>query len=383
MQYSHRFYGAALALALLASAAKAQPAKQFAIDFTPLVDTTQGFTSFGTFPSINNHGEVAFLAARLDGVSGIFRVQPAVKAVTTIASSTEGFSIFGDDCAINPSGIVAFAANTSTGSRAIYAGDGDARTRIADTVVNGFVQRNLGSPSINAAGTVAFSATLAQRGSPAGVFSGSGGPLRTVVGTSAGGFQSFQNVAINDSETVVFVANLADGGRGVFTFQHQAEDIVDSIHHPEIDTLDDPVINNAGTVADVAFVFPFDAPEVFTANARGFTPRNDPTNPRFTDSDHPSLNNRDAVAFAAIPLFGASDPTGIFLEVSGGQSLIPVVRPGDKLFGSTVDHVSLGRFALNDRFQMAFSYTLVDGRSGIAVAAFNGEAETAEGIQQF
>ena len=47
----------------------------------------------------------------------------------------------------------------------------------------------------------------------------------------------------------------------------------------------------------------------------------------------------------------------------------------DKLFGSTVDHVDLGRFALNDRFQMAFSYTLMDGRSGIAIASFNGEKE--------
>ena len=66
---------------------------------------------------------------------------------------------------------------------------------------------------------------------------------------------------------------------------------------------------------------------------------------------------------------------GIFLEVSGGESLIPVIRPGDRLFGSTVDHVDLGRFALNDRFQMAFSYALTDGRSGIAIASFNGERE--------
>jgi len=50
-----------------------------------------------------------------------------------------------------------------------------------------------------------------------------------------------------------------------------------------------------------------------------------------------------------------------------------VIRPGDPLFGSTVTQVNLGRFALNDRFQMAFEYTLTDGRSGIAVASFNGE----------
>jgi hypothetical protein len=45
----------------------------------------------------------------------------------------------------------------------------------------------------------------------------------------------------------------------------------------------------------------------------------------------------------------------------------------ETLFGYTVTQIDLGRFALNDRFQMAFSYTLTDGRSGIAIASFNGE----------
>jgi hypothetical protein len=109
---------------------------------------------------------------------------------------------------------------------------------------------------------------------------------------------------------------------------------------------------------------------------RGITPRNDPSDPPFTDSEHPSLNNHGAVAFFALPaVSGTGSPTGIFLEVSGGQSLIPVIKPGDKLFGSTVNRVDLGRFALNDRFQMVFSYTLTNGQSGIAIASFDGERE--------
>jgi hypothetical protein len=123
-------------------------------------------------------------------------------------------------------------------------------------------------------------------------------------------------------------------------------------------------------------VLPLFAPQIFTGTARGITPRNDPSNPPFANSEHPSLNNLGAVAFFAIPPSGpGSGPTGIYLEVSGGQSLIPVVKPGDKLFGSTVAQVDLGRFALNDRFQLAFSYTLADGRSGIAIASFDGEIE--------
>jgi hypothetical protein len=52
-----------------------------------------------------------------------------------------------------------------------------------------------------------------------------------------------------------------------------------------------------------------------------------------------------------------------------------VIKPGDKLVGSTVNRLDLGRFAVNDRFQMVFSYTLADGRSGIAIASFDGERE--------
>jgi hypothetical protein len=55
--------------------------------------------------------------------------------------------------------------------------------------------------------------------------------------------------------------------------------------------------------------------------------------------------------------------------------MIPIVLPGDQLFGSTVTKVRLGRFALNERFQMAFSYTLLDGRSGVAIASYNGEKQ--------
>jgi hypothetical protein len=167
---------------------------------------------------------------------------------------------------------------------------------------------------------------------------------------------------------------LSDGSTAIFTLAGGLEKLVDSNAHPEIDFFGDPVINESGTVADAAFVLPLDAPEIFTVKQGRLTPRNDPANSPFINSEHPSLNNSGAVAFAAIPLFpGGTDPSGIFLEVSGGESLIPVIRPGDKLFGSTVDHVDLGRFALNDRFQTAFSYALTDGRSGIAIASFHGE----------
>ena len=353
-----------------------QSGKNYKFEFINRADTTQGYSSFGNFPAINNHGEVVFTATQNIAGAGVFRLRDGMDHATTIASISDGLSAFGDDAAVNPSGVVAFDANTATGSRAIFKGDGASRTLIADSTVNGLAKIGVGSPSINADGTVAFFSLLAQRGSPGAVFTGNGGPLKTVVGTSATGFTGFGNVAINASGTIVFPASLGDGSRGVFMIGNALVDVVDTKHHSEIDSFGDPVINDAGTVADVAFLLPSDAPEIFTGNARGITPRSNPANPAFASTEHPSVNNHNAVAFAAIPVtFGAASPTGIFLEVSGGESLIPVVRPGDKLFGSTVDHVDLGRFALNDRFQMVFSYTLTNGRSGIATASFDGEHE--------
>ena len=44
-----------------------------------------------------------------------------------------------------------------------------------------------------------------------------------------------------------------------------------------------------------------------------------------------------------------------------------------------VDDEPLIRFALNDRFQMVFSYALTDGRSGLAIASFDGETAPAVG----
>src|SRR6185312_12841909 len=146
-------------------------------------------------------------------------------------------------------------------------------------------------------------------------------------------------------------------------------DIVDT-NNPDFFGFGDPVINDAGVVADSGGGGT--RVEIFSADANGITARTDPSSAIFADFEHPSINNHGSVAFSTFETNGGQ---GIFGELTGGTSPVAVLQTGDTLFGSTVTAVSVGRFAFNDHFQLAFEYELLDGRSGIAVAAFPGDEE--------
>jgi hypothetical protein len=196
-----------------------QSPKNYSIEFARVVDiNTKEFSSFGSFPAINSRGDVAFTAVRY-GTAGVFRAHQDQGNVAAIALATKDLVTFSDQIAINSGGVVVFEAATTANSSAIFKGDGIFRILIADSSANGLLRIGVGAPSINAAGIVAFSSVLAQRGSPGAVFKGNGGPLTTVAGTSSTGFTSFGNVAINDAGTIVFPANSADGSRGSSLFQ--------------------------------------------------------------------------------------------------------------------------------------------------------------------
>ena len=341
--------------------------------FVNVADSTQGFTGFSTFPAINNYGDVAFEASVLGG-EGIFKSQDGT--VTTIAqSSPNGLSLFGGDPAINAAGTVAYEANIGT-AREIFTSDGTSTKIIVNTLDQGLIARFLGSPSINRSGEVAFFGTRNGFVSQA-IFVGNGGPLTTVLDTTTADFNSLQNVAINASDKIVFVAGTSNILDGMFVLDarkdlkqngknsdNQPIDIVDT-NNPAFGSFGDPVINKFGTVANDVFSNGINS-EILSGDQGGITPRTDFTNATFASFEHPSINDSDAVAFFAFKNDGSS---GVFIELTGGASPVPVIQTGDSLFGATVTSVDLGRFALNNKFQLAFQYTLDDGRSGVAIAS--------------
>jgi hypothetical protein len=306
--------------------------------------------------------------------------------MATIASESDGLlTSFGDDVAINATGVVGYDANLTAGvnERVIRTSDGVSTKTIVDTNEQGLIGRFLGSPSINASAQVAFFAERQNRS--LAVFVGDGETLTVLADTTNSNFRTFGDAAINNSGEVVFLGFLKDFSPGVFVAR-AAKDDTNNVNDPAAPIItvvadpsspafsdpgvsfEDPVINARGIVADVAFLSIGNL-AVFTGNSRGLALRTDPGNPFFTNSEHPSINNRGAVAFSADEASGAR---GMFVELSGGASPLAVLQTGDSLFGSTVTSVSVGRFALSDSLRLVFEYELQDGRSGIAVASLHG-----------
>ena len=370
LMWKSRFFATAVLLAASAGYAFGQGKAPSDFQFVNVADTTQGFSNFATFPAINDHGAVAFEATRPGNVEGIFRWNDG-SLLQLAKSSPGGLSLLGIDPAINAGGTVVYEANVAPGVRAIFTSDGVTTKTIANSLDQGLIGPFLGSASINRSGAVAFFGIRKGFGSQA-IFVGDGVALTPIVDTLNSDFTSFQNVAINASGQIVFVANRTDDSTGLFVAdagKHRDPsvppiDIVDT-NNSDLGGFGDPVINKSGTVANDAFRNDFNV-EILSADQSGVTARTDITGAEFVAFDHPSINDSDAVAFLAFEVDGNS---GIFIELTKGASPIPVIRTGDTLFGSIVTSVDIGRFALNKHFEMAIQYTLEDGRSGVAVAS--------------
>src|SRR3954463_6981891 len=363
-------FAAVFLLGLFVAQAPAQSKKED-FRFANIADSTQGLTGFSRFPAINNGGAVAFVARSTDAKQRVFKTQGG--ALVTIATQSGALDNFSDDVAINSAGVVGYGSNTGGIDRTILTSDGESTTTIVDAKQQGLIGRFLGSPSLNSSGTVAFFA-LRKNFSQA-VFTGDGASLTTLADTADGNFSGFENAAINNAGRVVFVGSSADGNQGVFIATPAADQtgaarisaVADagSLFSDPGAFLGDPVVNDKGTIADVAFLSNGNL-VIFTGNAGGVTARTDPASTFFTFSEHPSLNNRGVVAFFANTITGGQ---GIYAELTGGASPVAVIEAGDALFGSTVTAVDLGRFGLNDRDELAFRYDLQDGRSGVALVA--------------
>jgi hypothetical protein len=297
---------------------------------TTIVDTFTVFSDIRTDSSINAHGVVAFRATVFEGPTGLYVGSGG--PLTTIADASGPFQNFGPSPSINDAGMVAFMGIPDVGRFGVFAGDGTTTVTIADG--NGPVG-NFGNPSINNSGVAAFYGELKIGGMP-GVFASSGGGAVTTIADSTGPLNGFghplgQNgilqrgkPSINASGAVAFHAKMDESGEGVFVGSGAA-----------------PPLSAADTVAG-----PFDALGNIVMNGSG------------------------QVAFE-----GSIDSRGSGIYTGNNLTMDLVVHIGDKLFGSTISHYSLG--GINDRGEIVFRYGASNNQDVIAVAspAVDGDAD--------
>ena len=325
--------------------------------FTNIADTTGPFSAFLGL-SLNNSGTVSFTAPLDGGGSGVYRSDGVV--TTTIADDTGPFTTFlySD---INDAGQVAYRAESMFGP-GIFRGDGLSTTTIAYQSELPFVSQEFledGQMRMNNAGTVAFFAH-GQVGTSTiidSVFVSSGGNVSFISDPSeyrAAGQQ------INNLGTVAFNFQLfAGAGRGIRLGNGGTSSLVID-HTGPYSSFGVPGLNDENIVSVAAqhdsggwYALRIDAGAV------------DVVAGPYVSAHEVGINNAGEVAFLA------ELTAGMRRILTGPDSVADkVIANGDALYGSTVTIPQQATTidGPNESGQIAFHYSLADGRSGIALA---------------
>jgi hypothetical protein len=165
---------------------------------------------------VTNQGLVAFRATLKSGGTGVFTERAGEPPQLLYVAGGQFTAILNQNIQRNGD-LVAVLATLSAGGEGVFLGDGVTTTTIVTT---GDTYSSLAAPVANDGGLVAFEANRAD-GSQA-IMTGDGTHLTTVAATG-GRFRDFTgNVSINNDGEVVFAADLAAGGRGIFSVRGDA-----------------------------------------------------------------------------------------------------------------------------------------------------------------
>lgn len=300
MKSSTHFY-ARILIALTAVAAAQNVAFAASYHFENVVDNSggSGFNIlFFAPPAMNNSGTIAFRGQLGPPTGGFAMFRTTGSTTTKLADSAGALSGFDFRYSINNSGEVAFLASLDGGGAQLLTSDGSALTNIAQTVAGGFT--SIGPPgSINDHGVVAFRASSTTISPGVYIGDGSSAPTKLV---SISTFQG--EPSINNMGDVVYVQN------GVRVIESDgAPDTLIAGPADGFGTIFGVDMNDAGTVfIDGGSSF---AQKLVTVSGGIFTPLADTTGDFFGfDSDRIAINNDGDVAFFARL---DSDERGIFV----------------------------------------------------------------------
>lgn len=315
--------------------------------FTKIPDSNVSFGAvvLGFLGSMNGSGTVAFG----NGSGPSQAIFSSDGGPTTVVADTSGpFSSLGNRVAINDAGTVAFFGQLNPGVFDAVSVNGGTITPLSQ--FSG-VTPSPGLVDINNHGTVAFSGTVNSSGAT-GIFTGSGGPLTTIADTTGafGPLTSVITPTINDAGTVAFSASMG-GSNVIFTGNGGA---LTQLTDPATLSALNPVINNAGQVLFQAFR-PLSTGEQALIRSDGaslttLVDNNGPYAGLLGFFAGVGFNDAGQYAFSASLDAGG---TGIF---TGPDSVADrVIGAGDILDGSPIVFTRLVRDgALNNAGQIAF-----------------------------
>jgi len=323
------------------------PAVSHAWTFVNVIDSSGPYSEFAP-PGINAAGTSAF-RAKLDGGGQAILVGDD-SGGDVIATTAGDYDLFGPLVTIGEDGTVFFYAEGQI-APGWFTGPNPATDRIDPP--------EFGAPAVDAAGNVVALATIDNL---RGIYLGSD----ALVDEDDGAFDFFGRPALNDTGTVAFRAQL-DGGSdtGVYTVSllGGAATPIAETDGPFSFFYDEVAIDDAGTV-----VFQAGLDALVGTNESGIFTGPNPATDTVVDTsgpfvllDDPAIDEDGTVLF-----WGAlADRGGIYSGPDPDTDR--VIGSYDPLFGSTVGNVNL-RSEGFENGRLAFSYTLTDGRNGVAIA---------------
>ena len=307
--------------------------------------------------SINNAGTVAFRSFLDDGGTGVFTGSGG--PIQSIALSSDPIFRVVVGASINSAGTVAFLGILDSGGQGIFTGNNSQITTIALNTEPTF--STFGFPFVNDAGKVGFNVLLTD-GSRS-IVTRNGGLTTTIAAESGPIFSGVGgNISINSSGTVAFFGRLENGQFGIFSGSGGPPKTITL--GSALDLSDGTSINDAGSVA-----FNFGG-AVYVGNGNSLTIIADTGGPFGAFGRYSAINNLGKVVFLA-----GLDSGGGGIFTGPDPVADKVIRIGESLFGSSLVSAEIeplaqifGNMDINDLGQVAFHYELADGRQGIAVA---------------
>lgn len=348
-----------VAAALLGTAANAQTTTW---EFTPIADSSAELASFSV-PSINNTGQIAFVATFDDEVAlgqAVYR-RDANGVLTVIADTSGPIAAFNGDPAMNAGGLVTFTATMDDGSVSVLCGNGGALVTIANTVTNAL--RSIDSePFISDTGGVVILRAVRSVDSARVILTGTGGIPDTLL-ASTGPYDPVNVAGINATDVVAFEALDGAGARGVYLTTDGVAvtpiAVTSAGGFTAVEALD---INNNGTV--VFFTETTTGVGSLSVQTADSPPR------AFAESPSPFISfGPAAVAESGAVAFRGTLELGLNGIFAGGTGLYEkAIALGDPLLGSGVTALDTGPQAVTNSGRFVFRASRVNSTTGIYLA---------------